>query len=68
MTKISTKFDRETVWLSIDQTVAEVIYTRADAEKEFMGLTTFKGNCTHKQAVDKATNELKNIKQELSVT
>ena len=26
------------------QTVAEVIYTRADAEKEFMGLTTFKGN------------------------
>jgi len=26
------------------QTAAEVIYTRADAEKEFMGLTTFKGN------------------------
>ena len=26
------------------QTVAEVIYTRADAEKEFMGLTTFAGN------------------------
>lgn len=25
------------------QTVAEVIYTRADAEKEFMGLTTFAG-------------------------
>ena len=25
------------------QTAAEVIYTRADAEKEFMGLTTFKG-------------------------
>jgi len=25
-------------------TAAEVIYTRADAEKEFMGLTTFKGN------------------------
>ncbi len=26
------------------QTAAEVIYTRADAEKEFMGLTTFNGN------------------------
>ena len=26
------------------QTAAEVIYTRADAEKEFMGLATFKGN------------------------
>lgn len=26
------------------QTAAEVIYNRADAEKEFMGLTTFKGN------------------------
>ena len=26
------------------QTAEEVIYTRADAEKEFMGLTTFKGN------------------------
>ena len=26
------------------QTAAEVIYTRADAEKEFMGMTTFAGN------------------------
>ena len=26
------------------QTAAEVIYTRADAEKEFMGLTSFKGD------------------------
>ena len=26
------------------QTAAELIYTRADAEKEFMGLTTFAGN------------------------
>jgi Virulence protein len=26
------------------QTAAEVIYSRADAEKEFMGLTTFAGN------------------------
>lgn len=29
------------------QTAAEVIYNRADAEKEFMGLTTFKGNKPH---------------------
>ena len=34
------------------QTAAEVIYTRADAEKEFMWLTTFKGNHpTLKEAV-----------------
>ena len=34
------------------QTAAEVIYTRADAEKEFMGLTTFVGNQpTLKEAV-----------------
>ena len=34
------------------QTAAEVIYTRADAEKEFMGLTTFDGNQpTLKEAV-----------------
>lgn len=29
------------------QTAAEIIYTRADAEKEFMGLTTFKGGQPH---------------------
>ena len=34
------------------ETAAEVIYNRADAEKEFMGLTTFKGNQpTLKEAV-----------------
>ena len=34
------------------QTAAEVIYTRADAEKEFMGLISFKGNQpTLKEAV-----------------
>ena len=34
------------------QTAAEVIYNRADAEKDFMGLTTFKGNHpTLKEAV-----------------
>jgi len=29
------------------QTAAEVIYSRADAEKDFMGLTTFSGNRPH---------------------
>ena len=29
------------------QTAAEVIYNRADAEKEFMGLTTFRGDRPH---------------------
>lgn len=29
------------------QTAAEVIYNRADAEKEFMGLTTFRGSRPH---------------------
>ena len=29
------------------QTAAEVIYNRADSEKEFMGLTTFRGNRPH---------------------
>lgn len=29
------------------QTAAEVIYSRADAEKDFMGLTTFSGNHPH---------------------
>ncbi len=29
------------------QTVAEVIYNRADSEKEYMGLTSFKGNRPH---------------------
>lgn len=29
------------------QTAAEVIYNRADSEKEFMGLTTFKGSRPH---------------------
>ena len=34
------------------QTAAEAIYTRADAEKEFMGLTTFSGSQpTLKEAV-----------------
>lgn len=40
------------------QTAAEVIYSRADAEKEFMGLTTFKGNRPHLQDAVVAKNYL----------
>lgn len=39
-------------------TAAEVIYSRADAEKEFMGFTTFKGNKPHLQDVVVAKNYL----------
>ncbi len=41
------------------QTAAEVIYTRADAEKEFMGLTTFSGNRPHLSDAVVAKNYLK---------
>lgn len=34
-------------YATLGQTAAEIIYSRADAEKEFMGLTTFKGNRPH---------------------
>ena len=40
------------------QTAAEVIYTRADAEKEFMGLYTFEGNRPHLKDVVIAKNYL----------
>lgn len=40
------------------QIAAEVIYNRADAEKEFMGLTTFKGNRPHLQDAVVAKNYL----------
>lgn len=40
------------------QTAAEVIYNRADAEKEFMGLTTFSGNRPHLKDVVVAKNYL----------
>jgi len=40
------------------QTAAEVIFTRADAEKEFMGLMTFKGNRPHLKDVVIAKNYL----------
>lgn len=35
---------RDSVVVKLATTAAEVIYSRADAEKAFMGLTTFKGN------------------------
>ena len=40
------------------QTAAEVIHTRADAEKEFMGLMTFSGNRPHLKDVVIAKNYL----------
>ncbi|MBQ6855348.1 MAG: virulence RhuM family protein [Alphaproteobacteria bacterium] len=40
------------------QTAAEIIYTRADAEKEFMGLTTFKGKTPHLSDATVAKNYL----------
>lgn len=40
------------------QTAAEVIYSRADAEKEFMGLTAFKGDKPHLQDALVAKNYL----------
>ena len=40
------------------QTAAEVIYTRADAEKEFMGLMTFSGNHPHLKDIVVAKNYL----------
>ena len=38
------ELDRDSVVAKFATTAAEVIYNRADAEKEFMGLTTFAGN------------------------
>ena len=46
------------------QTAAELIYNRADAEKEFMGLTTFSGSLPAKKDVSIAKNYLD--KEELS--
>lgn len=40
------------------QTAAEVIYNRADSEKEFMGLTSFKGSRPHLRDVKVAKNYL----------
>ena len=40
------------------QTAAEVIYSRADSEKEFMGLTSFKGSRPHLSDVKIAKNYL----------
>lgn len=42
-----------------EQTAAEIIFTRADAEKEFMGLMTFSGSQPHLKDVVIAKNYLK---------
>jgi len=44
------------------QTAAEVIYTRADAEKEFMGLMTFPGSRPYLKDVVVAKNYLESLK------
>lgn len=41
------------------ETAAEVIYHRADAEKEYMGLTSFKGDRPHLKDTEIAKNYLK---------
>ncbi|HAL65363.1 MAG: Toxin-antitoxin system, toxin component, Fic family [Bacteroidetes bacterium 38_7] len=41
-----------------NQTAAELIYNRADAEKEFMGLTTFSGSLPTKKDISTAKNYL----------
>ena len=38
------ELQRESVVANFATTAAKIIYSRADAEKEFMGLTTFAGN------------------------
>ena len=46
------ELQKKSVWAKFAYTAAEVIYSRADAEKEFMGLTSFTGNQpTLKEAV-----------------
>ena len=47
------------------QTAAEVIFTRSDAEKQFMGLMTFPGNRPHLKDVVIAKNYL--VEKELRV-
>lgn len=43
-----------------EQTAAELIYSRADAEKEFMGLTSFSGALPIKKDISIAKNYLEN--------
>ncbi|HAN09321.1 MAG TPA: cell filamentation protein Fic [Clostridiales bacterium] len=45
-------------WAVHNQTAAEVVYNRADSEKDFMGLTSFKGNKLTKEEVIIAKNYL----------
>lgn len=45
-------------WAAHKHTVAEVIYQRADAEKENMGLTSWSGDTIHRSDVEVAKNYL----------
>ena len=60
-------------WAAHKHTAAEVIYERADAEKENMGLTswdilTSSGRISHKQAIEKAYAEYDKYKNRLDDT
>ena len=52
-------------WAAHGQTAAEVIYSRIDAAKPYLGLTTFKGEQPTKQEVSIAKNYLN--EEELNV-
>lgn len=45
-------------WAAHQHTAAEVIYQRADAEKEYMGLTSWQGEQIHRTDVEVAKNYL----------
>lgn len=45
-------------WAALKHTAAEVIYQRADAEKENMGLTSWSGDTIHRSDVEVAKNYL----------
>lgn len=52
-------------WAAHRHTAAEVIYERADSEKEFMGLTSWYGNFPHRSDAEIAKNYLN--EEELSI-
>lgn len=52
-------------WAAHGHTAAEVLYLRADSEKPFMGMTTFKGRRLQKADITSAKNYL--AEEELSV-
>ncbi len=52
-------------WAAHGHTAAEVLFLRADSEKPFMGMTTFKGSHPQKADITSAKNYL--TKEELSI-